>query len=72
MFEKEKQKRPFCISFKGNEKEDIMCLEVFVQGRLEHVLEMVPLEDHVQTNNNSGGRSSGPCLTLFIHSFLLK
>ena len=25
-----------------------MCLEVFVQGRLEQVLEMVSLEDHIQ------------------------
>ena len=24
-----------------------MCLEVFVERRLEHVLQMVPLEDHI-------------------------
>ena len=25
-----------------------MCLEVFVQGRLDQVLEMVSVEDHIQ------------------------
>ena len=28
--------------------QDSMCLEVFVEGSPEHVLEMVALEDHIE------------------------